>query len=97
MKSVAIALLVLGSLVSGLNFYLSFVRVPLHRRLRPETPTRNVSGFPLVGSACLWLSMVLLGRAHVLFLPALAISFLDTGGIHWFLASQFIRRPRGHA
>jgi hypothetical protein len=73
----------LGAFLSLLNFYLSFVRVPLRRAL--GRPSRFVSGFPLVGSLLLVASAVLLWRARWLAFTALAVAALDTGGLHWFL------------
>lgn len=75
--------LALGTFLSLLNFYLSFVRVPLLRAL--GRPSRFVSGFPLVGSLLLVGSVVLLWRARCWVITALAIAALDTGGLHWFL------------
>ncbi len=73
----------LGAFLSLLNFYLSFVRVPLLRAL--GRPSGFVSGFPLVGSLLLVTSAVLLWRAWRLAYTALAVAALDTGGLHWFL------------
>jgi hypothetical protein len=74
--------LVLGTALSLLNFYLSFVRVPLLRACG-RSP-RLVSGFPLCGSMLLVVSAVLLWPARQWALSALAVATLDTGGIHWF-------------
>ncbi len=73
----------LGAFLSLLNFYLSFVRVPLLRALC--RPSRWVSGFPLVGSLLLVASAALLWRVRWLALCALGVAALDTGGLHWFL------------
>ncbi len=73
----------LGASLSLLNFYLSFVRVPL-LRLLGRSP-RFVSGFPLVGSLLLVVSAALLWSERWLALSALALVVLDTGGLHWFL------------
>ena len=79
---VGYGLLALGGFVCALNFYLTFLRYPLHR-LRGQ-PFRWVSGFPLVGSLfvvpCLWW-LPLLSWAFWL---AVVLAVLDTGGLHWF-------------
>jgi hypothetical protein len=85
----------LGAFLSLLNFYLSFVRVPLLRAL--ARPSRFVSGFPLVGSLFLVASAVLLWRARWLAFTALAVAALDTGGLHWFLGVLFWRAISGRS
>jgi len=89
------SLLVLGAFVSLLNFYLSFLRVPLLRLSDRNAAVRNVSGFPIVGSAALWASLTLLHHSPPLVILAIAISLLDTGGVHWFLAVLIWARIRG--
>ena len=75
-----------GGLVTVLNFYLSFVRVPLYRLRHEGATPRFVSGFPLIGSFALWMAAALCcasgawGWAGAL----AAASLLDTGGLHWF-------------
>ncbi len=78
----AYAALVLGAAISLLNFYLSFVRVPL-LRVCGRSP-RFVSGIPHCGSMLLVVSAALLWPARLSALSALALAALDTGGIHWF-------------
>jgi hypothetical protein len=81
-----------------LNFHLSFVRFLLHlaRGGRRES-YHYVSGFPLVGSL-----FVLLG-AGIVGLPQYSrgltagfavVALLDTGGIHWFLATMIYSGTR---
>jgi len=53
---VALALFVVGVLITVLNVYLSCIRVPLLRRLSPNNIRRWVSGIPFVGSGALWVS-----------------------------------------
>lgn len=83
-----------GGLLCLLNFHLSFLRYPLHR-MRGGSPDayRHVSGSPLVASgltAVGW-GLAVSGRASP-FWNGLAIVLiaLDTGGIHWFVASQLL-------
>ena len=81
--------LALGALVCLLNFYISFIRMPLLTALG-RSP-RRVSGFPLFGSVMLVTAAVLSWEKRALALTLLAIAALDTGGIHWFLGSLFWR------
>ena len=94
-----VALLV-GGLVSALNFYLSFCRYPLHRfRGGSRESYRWVSGFPLVGSLLVALSIVRFYDAPWIFAIALALIAIDTGGIHWFagvlIYQTFLRKRVG--
>ena len=76
----------LGAWISLLNFYLSWVRIPLLRALgRAPLP---VSGFPLIASLLLVIAAALLWERRGLAVTALALAALDTGGIHWFLCGQ---------
>jgi len=88
-------LLVAGVLVTMLNFYLSFIRVPLQRRVSPDQVTRWVSGIPFVGSGALWLSAIVLQTGDWRVPAALAVSIFDTGGLHWFVGSQVWHRFHG--
>jgi hypothetical protein len=69
-----------------LNFYLSFLRYPVCKWLGYEY--KWVSGAPLIGS--LLVVMVLPGMREVPFIFWLGVvaAILDTGGFHWFVASQ---------
>ena len=91
------ALFALGSFFCGLNFYLSFLRVPLLRRRGvPLQEIQHVSGAPLLGSL-----FVLVGLPAVYAVPGLlplgiVLMLIDTGGLHWFLGTMLfmaIRRP----
>ena len=97
---IGIVLLCLGGVISSLNCYLWFIRYPMHR-LRGGTREsyRWISGFPLVGSLFLWMAAVFLLHHRILMWTALAISLLDTGGIHWFAGVMLYwlaRSPRGN-
>ena len=85
----------LGTFISLLNFHLSFTRPLAHRYLR-STPYKHVSGFPLFGSLLLWLSSPLFwSSGHPqLAVAAVAVSALDTGGLHWFFAIMFFQALR---
>ena len=80
-----LTLLSLGTFITCINFYLSFIRYPLHRlRGRPREDYRFVSGFPGVGSGFLWFAAFLLASHPPLMWTSIAISLFDTGGLHWF-------------
>lgn len=82
----------LGGLLCLANFYLSFLRYPLHRfRGLPKESYHWVSGFPLVGSFFVALSLLVLhGLPGILFVAIVLIS-IDTGGIHWFFGTMIYR------
>jgi hypothetical protein len=76
--------LLVGGLVSALNFYLSFCRYALHRlRGGSRESYRWMSGFPLVGSLLVALSIVRFYDAPWILGIALVLIAIDTGGIHW--------------
>lgn len=93
-----IAVFGLGALVTLCNFYLSFVRYPVHR-LRGGTREnyRWISGLPLFGSALLWLAAGLTNSATLMW-SSLILSLFDTGGLHWFIATmlwyEVLNKPR---
>jgi hypothetical protein len=86
---IGLALLGLGTLVTCVNVYTSFIRYPLHRwRGGTRGDFRWVSGLPVVGSAFLWLAALWLARQPALMWTALVISLFDTGGLHWFAGTM---------
>jgi hypothetical protein len=80
----------IGSLFTAINFYLSFIRYPLHRRFRPEVPYHHASGLPLLGSGILWLSAFALWQmGHQNYAIVIsALSLFDTAGLHWFVGTM---------
>ncbi len=96
MNPIVICAALLGTIISSLNFYLSFIRPLAHHYWKPTGPYKQVSGFPLFGSVLLWGSAIPLWSEHLpLALACLAIAALDTLGLHWLLISLCIsiRRP----
>jgi uncharacterized membrane protein YdcZ (DUF606 family) len=78
-----------GALVCLVNFYLSFLRYPLHRlRGNSKDSFHWVSGFPLVGSLFVALSLLGLHNISGITLMAVILIVIDTGGIHWFIGSM---------
>jgi len=81
-----IVLFVAGALITCLNFYLSFLRYPVHLLSGGYRDNyRWVSGLPLFGSLLLWISMPLLRDAPSMIWWALVVSMFDTAGLHWFV------------
>ena|ERR1017187_327152 len=79
----------LGAWVCLLNFYLSFVRYPVHRwRGLSKESYHWVSGLPLVGSLFVAFSLLRLHPLPALLPIGLALIAADTGGIHWFIGSM---------
>jgi hypothetical protein len=84
-----ILLFVIGTLATLLNFYLSFLRFPLHlARGGTAENYRFISGLPMFGSLSLWISAPLLSAHPVAMWSALILSLLDTAGLHWFVGTM---------
>ena len=83
------AAFVVGGFVCLINFYLSWLSYPLHRLrgLSPES-FRSHSGFPLIGSILVVVSLVGLHSESTVVPIAIGLIAIDTGGIHWFLGAQ---------
>ena len=83
------AAFLVGGFVCLLNFYLSWLSFPLHRLrgLSPES-FRSHSGFPLIGSILVVVSLVGLHSESTVVPIAIGLIAIDTGGIHWFLGAQ---------
>lgn len=87
----------LGGFFTALNFYLCFLRFPLHRAFGGTRESYQwASGIPLLGSLLLWISIPFLPSAPWMWLAA-GLSLLDTGGIHWFASTMLwmeVLKPR---
>jgi hypothetical protein len=89
MGIIGLTLCAFGTLIACLNFYISFLRYPLHRwRGGTRDDYRWVSGVPMVGSISLWTGAQLLAVRPALAWTALVISFFDTGGIPAFCVTM---------
>jgi hypothetical protein len=84
----SLVLLGSGGLVASLNFYLSFVAAPLHRLRHGRWPRGIPSGFPIVGTLLLLGAVLALPSGSPLRVLALVLAVADTGGPHWFVATQ---------
>lgn len=87
-------LLFLAAFIAAANFYFSFVRAPIYWCLGRES--RNVSGIPLVGTVFLIGALALLERSSLVWIGAIALCVIDTGGLVWFCMIMFWRTMRGH-
>ena len=86
----AAGLLGLGGLICCVNFYLSFLRYPIHRfRGGLRETYKYDSGVPLFGSLLVVLSLLKFYSHPVLLTIAIILILIDTGGLHWFLGVMF--------
>jgi hypothetical protein len=93
---VSSVMLTIGGVICALNFYLSFVHVPVLRWRGRRPATKRCSGFPLIGSVLVvlaWIAGLDSAGARV---AACVFVLIDTGGPHWFVVSlgsqMFVRR-----
>jgi len=93
MTALAAIVLCLGGSVCVLNFYLYFLRCPVHRWKGGRTEEfRWVSGIPLIGSALVALSLLKFYAEPWLLAIGLLLIALDSGGVHWFLGMLFYQK-----
>lgn len=87
----------LGGGFTAINFYLSYLRFPLHRAFGGTRESYQwASGIPLLGSLLLWISIPFLPSAPWMWAAA-GLSLFDTGGIHWFAGTMLcmeVFKPR---
>ncbi len=84
MKWMATALLIFGGLLCCLNFYLSFLRYPVHRLTgKKKEEYKWVSGIPVFGSLFVALSLLALWQTPWVLVMSIILILIDTGGIHW--------------
>lgn len=89
-------LLVIGCFISLLNFYLSFVRYLIFRwRGGSANDYHWISGYPLVGSILVVLSLLLMPASFWLLWFGIVCAVLDTGGLHWFAGTMLVSAVRG--
>jgi hypothetical protein len=72
----------IAAFVGATNFYLSFVRVPIHWWLGWQC--RHISGIPLVGTLFLIAALALLECSALVCIGAVVLCAIDTGGLVWF-------------
>jgi hypothetical protein len=80
----------LGGFLCLLNFYLSFLRYPIHRLSGgSKQEYKWVSGAPVLGSLLVGLSLIFHYATNWMLISGAALIFIDTGGLHWFLVTMF--------
>jgi hypothetical protein len=84
MKYLLYIIFAMGSLISLLNFYLSFLRYGVYKLLKKECKWE--SGIPLFGSLFLFVSLMFLYKNLWILILGIALILIDTGGILWFVA-----------
>lgn len=94
----SIILLSVGVFISVINFYLSYLRYPLHViRGGGKDDYKWVSGFPLAGTLFIVLALVLDGleRPIILYVGLFAL-LIDTGGVIWLIGQGVYLRVSGY-
>jgi len=82
---VGYGIFVLGAIVSVVNYYISYLRYPVHRMLgNSKDSYKHVSGVPLFGGLVL-IGAWLLPQNFWLSLATALLMLLDTGSISWFV------------
>jgi len=88
----AISLFCIGGCFCILNFYLSFLRYPLHKRKCGDTKEYKwVSGAPILGSLFVAISLLYFYPISWICILGLILIAIDTGGIHWFVGAMIGR------
>ena len=89
MKWIMTALLVVGGLLCCLNFYLSFLRYPVHRFMgKKKDEYRWISGIPVFGSLFVAISLLGIWQLPLFRAAAIGLILIDTGGLHWFAGTM---------
>jgi hypothetical protein len=87
----------MGALFCVSNFYLSFLRYPLHRLLgMPTDAYRWVSGVPIIGTLFVILALTALYPVQGVLPLAIILAVIDTGGIHWFIGTLLFQSLRAN-
>jgi len=74
----------MGGLISGLNFYFSFLRYGVYFVLGKTKQYQFVSGIPLLGFLTV-VGLLLIPKSFVFSSLAFIFLIMDTGGIQWFI------------
>ena len=94
---VGYTMLALGSLVAAINFYLAFLRYPIHQLL--GRPYRNISILPGIGTVFVAAAALSLHESTSILVSCFVLLVLDTGGFPWFIgvmAWYRLRPPHDH-
>ncbi|MFC1542880.1 hypothetical protein ACFL4M_03220 [Pseudomonadota bacterium] len=93
MEVLAYIIWVPGALFCGLNFYISFLRYPVHKLLgRSEDSFQWVSGVPLLGTLLVFVAFILLSENPLFFWSSILLVLIDTGGPLWFAGSVLYQK-----
>lgn len=92
MQTYAYILLTIAGVITAYNFYLSWIRYPLHQVLRAGESFRFVSGLPMIGFVLLCLAtLAFINAAGVPpYKMIIILAILDTGGPVGLLLSLLI-------
>lgn len=82
-SAIGYLLLSLAAIIAGLNLYLSVIRGLIY--WFQGWQYRHVSGLPLLGSLLLVVALVVLEKSPSIWIIAIIVSLLDTGGAIWLL------------
>jgi hypothetical protein len=86
-RCLGVCLFVLGTLVTGLNIYLWFIRYPLHRfRGGKDENLRHVSVVGIVSSLFFWACAWLWRDVPAVMWTSIGMSVIDPGGYPWCIA-----------
>ena len=89
MEIISYMLFGLGGFFCLLNFYLSFLRYPLYRLSGGgKQEYKWVSGAPALGSLFVSIGLVSNYETKWMLILGLVLISVDTGGLHWFLATM---------
>ena len=90
MRLIVYLLFGIGGFLCLLNFYLSFLRYPLFQLNGKAREFRWLSGIPLLGSALVVLSLLILQEPTWLIALGIGLAAVDTGGLHWFIVTMIV-------
>ena len=77
-------MLAIAIFIAGANFYLSFLRPCICRWF--DRKCENISGIPMFGTLFLIAALALLKWSVLVWVVAIALCAIDTGGLFWFCA-----------
>lgn len=89
-------LLAFGCFLSLVNFYLTFLRYPVHRlRCRSAEDYQWMSGYPVFGSLVVLMCLPFVYQEPLIFWIAVGCAALDTDGLHWIVFGLGVLALRG--
>jgi hypothetical protein len=83
------AAFLMGAYLCVLNFYLSFLRYPIHiRNGGTKESYKFVSGIPIFGSLFIYILLRNTNLPPAIFYLGVVLICIDTGGLHWGLGNM---------